>query len=203
MVVANCVLCVFHRERTSEELATYRSCFLIPVESVLLLLVPATSALFNNLKCCAFHECYTNRHCCAFYCCTIHQLQWCAFNECCNQSTLLRLLQVHHSPISSVMPSTRVAPISTLAPSTSVAPIVTVALLQLHCSTVLLHLLTAIVFHVIMLLDNSILSLILLPMWICLVNYLTASSKSTLLQLQNMLPPFVCRCVCFYSPLLW
>ena len=32
------MLCVFHRERTSEVQATYRRCFSIPVESILLLL---------------------------------------------------------------------------------------------------------------------------------------------------------------------
>ena len=125
--------------------------------------------------------------------------------------------QVHHSPISSVAPSTSVALIDTVAPSTSAAPftdfqccafykcctihqspvlrllqvlpIVTVALLQLHRSTVLIQLLSTIFCHVIMLLDNSMLSIILLPMWTRLVYYLTASSKSKFLQLQNMLPP--------------
>ena len=106
-----------------------------------------------------------------------------------HQSTLLRLLQVHHSPISSVTSSTRVAPISSVAPSTSVEPIITVVLLQFHHSTVLLHFLAAILCHVIMLLSNSILSIILLPMWIRLVDYLTASLKSKFVLLQKMLPP--------------
>ena len=91
------------------------------------------------------------------------------------------LLQVHHSPISSV------------APSTSVAPIITVALLQLHRSTVLFHLLATILSHVIMQLDDSILSIISLPLWILLVYYLTASLKSKFLQLKNMLPS--CRLI--------
>ena len=86
------------------------------------------------------------------------------------------LLQEHRSPISSVAPSSSVVPISTLAllqvlhhspissvaPSTSVAPIVTVVLLQLHQSTVLLHFLATILCHLIMLCDDSILSIILL-----------------------------------------
>ena len=38
VVVANCVLCVFHREWTSEGQATYRHCFSIDGESILLLL---------------------------------------------------------------------------------------------------------------------------------------------------------------------
>ena len=86
----NCVLCAFHRELTSEEQATYRSCFSIPVESILLLLgssnevivlhyspifsvapptsvaliftvAPSSSAPFTNFQCC------TNLHCCAFF----------------------------------------------------------------------------------------------------------------------------------------
>ena len=67
--------------------------------------------------------------------------------------------------------------------STWVAPISYVALLQLHRSSVLLHLLATILCHVIMLLINSTLSTILLRMWIRFVDYLTASLKSKFLQL--------------------
>ena len=130
VVVANCVLCVFHRERTSEEQATYHSYFSIQVESILL---PLGSS---------------------------------------NEGIVVR-----HSPIFTVPPSTSVTPSSLLR------------LLQLHHSTVLLHLLATILCHVIMLLDNSTLSTILLLMWIRLVYYLTAPMKSKFLQLQNMLPP--------------
>ena len=64
------------------------------------------------------------------------------------------------------------------------------SLLRFYSCTVqvLLNLLATILCHVIMLLDDSILSMILQPMWIRLVDYLTASLKSKFLQLPNMLP---------------
>ena len=79
--------------------------------------------------------------------------------------------------------------------STRVAPISTVALVQLHHSTVNLHLLATIFGdyatcqlcdYVIMLLVHSTLSTILLPRWICLVDYLTTSLKSKFLQLYRI-----------------
>ena len=165
MVVTNCVLCVFkdrHRRNWPPTVAAFQ----FPLSQYYYCWVQQLrhwSATFTNHQCCAFHECCTNQHCCSSPSATFTNGQCCAFQGCCTnqhccafyccalycprvlcQSTLLHLLQVHHSPISSVMPSTRIA------------PIVTVVLLQLHHSTVLLHLLAAILCHVIMLLDNSI-----------------------------------------------
>ena len=159
------MLCVFHKEFTSEWQATYRRCFSIPVEWMLLLLGSTNEGIVVR--------------CPPIFTVAFHQV---------HRSPIFTVAphQVHHSPISSVTPSTRVAPISTVVPSTSVAPIVTVAFLQLHHSAVLLLLLATISCHVIMLLDNSILSTILLLMWIRLVDYLPASLKYKFLQLQNM-----------------
>ena len=158
---------VFHREPTSEAQATYRSCFPIPVELTLLLLGSFNKCNVHQSSLFIFtkwnvHQSSLLR----FIKCIIHQSPVLRLPRVLCQSTLLHLLQVHHSPISSV------------TPSTSVVPIDTVELLQLHRSTLLLHLLAAILCHMIMLLDDSILSIILLPMWTRLVDYLTASLKS-------------------------
>ena len=58
--------------------------------------------------------------------CAIHQSSLFHLPPVLHQSSLLRLLQVHHSKIPSVAPSTSVAPILTVAPST-VAPFYGVA----------------------------------------------------------------------------
>ena len=101
--------CVFHRERTSEGQATYRRCFSIPVESILLLLGSSNKGIvvrrspiftvaphqvrhspiftvvtFTNIHCCASSSApFTNLHCCASSNATFTNLQCCAFHECC------------------------------------------------------------------------------------------------------------------------
>ena len=117
------MLCVSHREWRSEGQATYRCCFSIPVESILLLLgssnkcivhqspvlrlqqvrcspiltvAPSTVAPFTNLQCCTFHECCANRHCCTFCKCTVHQSPVLCLPQGLHQSPVLHLLQVLH-----------------------------------------------------------------------------------------------------------
>ena len=129
------MLCVLHWERTSKVQAIYRRCFLIPVELNYCYWVPATKASWSDIhqfSVLDLHQSSLLR----LIKCIVHQSPVLHLPRVLRQSTLLRLLQVHRSPISSVTPSTRVAPISTVAPSTSVASIVTVALPQLHRSTV-------------------------------------------------------------------
>ena len=96
------------------------------------------------------------------------------------------LPQVHHSPISSV------TPLQGLHQS---------PLLRCYSCTILQWFsICELLFFVMMLLVNYVIlwlcyssilyyQTILLPMWICLVDYLTASLKSKFLQLRNMLPP--------------
>ena len=149
------MLCVFHRERPQRYMPPTFAASQFPLSQYYCYWVPATKALW-----CEIHQSslfHFNQG-------TTHQSPVLRLPLVLRQSTLLHHLQVHHSPISSVTPSTRVAPISTVAPSISVAPIVTVALLQLHRPTVLLLLLATILYYVIMLLDDSILSIIWLLM---------------------------------------
>ena len=128
---AYCVLCVFYRKLTSEVQATYCCCFLIPVESILLLqgssnegIVVRRSPNFTVEP----HQVQSSPILTvAPHHVTFHQSPVLCLPRVLRQSTLLCLLQVHRSLIFCVMPSTRVAPISTVVPSTSVATIVTVA----------------------------------------------------------------------------
>ena len=129
VVIANSVLCVFQRERTLEVQATYRRCFSIPVESILLLLGSSNEGIVVRRSS--------------------------IFTVAPRQVHPSPIFSV--APSMSVVPNYIVAPstvalfkdLYSVAPSTSVAPIVTVALLQLHRSTVLLLLLAAILCHVI------------------------------------------------------
>ena len=85
-------------------------------------------------------------HCCPFFKCTIHISSLLHL-----QSPVLRLLQgLHQSPVLRLLQVLHPSSLSSV--------------LHLHCSAVLLHLLATILCHVIMLLDNSTLSTILLPM---------------------------------------
>ena len=156
VVITNCVQCVFHRERTSEEQATYRSYFSIPIESILLL-------LYSSHKGIVVHRSPISSV--RLIKCDVHQSPLCTFYKCTvHQSPVLHLYkgctELHCWP-------------STVAPFYSGAPFVSYYFML--CDY--------------MLLDNSTLSTILLPMWIRIADYLTASMKSKFLQLQIMLPP--------------
>ena len=76
------MLYVFHRERTSKALDTYRSCFLIPIESILLLLGSSNKGIMVRRS--------------TISSVVPHQVHDSPISTVC-------LLQVHHSPISSVL----------------------------------------------------------------------------------------------------
>ena len=102
-----------------------------------------------------------------------------------HQSSVLHLLQC--APIFSVAPSTVCTNLQCCA-FYSVQHLQCCAFNSVHQFSVLLHLLATVLRHVIMLLYNPTSSTILLPMRICLVDYLTASLKSKFLQLHNISP---------------
>ena len=100
-----------HKERTPEELATYHSRFLIPVESILLLLGSSNKGIIVHRS--PITRVAPSTSVAPIFTVAPHQVRHSPiFSDVCHQ--------VHQSPISGVTPSTSVAPIDTVAPSTSV-----------------------------------------------------------------------------------
>ena len=112
VVMANCMLCVFHRELTSEALATYQSWFSIPVESILLLLGSRNKGIVVQSQCvlisvwrlikctihqppvlCLYKSC-TNLNRCSFYSCTV--LQYCSICQLLFYAMLLCYSSILH-----------------------------------------------------------------------------------------------------------